>query len=84
MNWIIVSIKDRAIEAFQPASVFRHEAQAIRSFTDAMQNPNNTDINKHPADFDLYRLGYFDDSTGIITSDIVKLADGKQLSQAQE
>lgn len=83
MQFILVSIKDRAVEAFQPITCVRAEGEAIRAFIDALANPQNKTLHSHPDDYDLYVLGYMDDSTGLIErlDQPKKIADGKQLTQ---
>lgn len=44
-----------------------NDAMAIRSFGD-LANDDRTLVGKHPEDFTLYRVGYFDDSTGVSQS----------------
>jgi hypothetical protein len=85
MLYVICSVKDRAIEAFQPTFCVRAEGQAIRGFQDALNNPEAAE-SKHPDDYDLYVVGYFEDQTGTINygpdrqGDLPrKIADGKQL-----
>lgn len=80
MIFILVSIRDRAVEAFQPVGCSRSEGEAIRGFQDIINNPQNQLIYNHPDDYDLYTLGHFDDHTGAIeTHAPKKIADGKQL-----
>lgn len=68
MIQIIVSVKDRAADAFGRPAFVPSSGVAIRSFTDEVnrENPDNQ-LFHHPDDFDLYELGTFDDSTGIVT-----------------
>lgn len=85
MNWTIVAIKDRGIDAYVNMTVCRAEGQAIRQFIDIINDPSRKDLHQHPDDFDLYALGVFDDNTGTITShEPRKIADGKQLSQGAD
>lgn len=44
--------------------VFRHDAAAVRFFNDVASIENSM-VGKHPADFQLLRLGWMDDSGGI-------------------
>lgn len=83
MKYVLVSIKDRAVEAFQPAYTARAEGEAIRGFQDAINNQQSGTIHTHPEDFDLYILAYIDDQTGRIEplDDPRKIADGKTLGQ---
>jgi len=46
-----------------------HEGQAIRSVIDLGQDMNTT-VGRHPADFQLCYIGYFDDQTGIMTPEM--------------
>lgn len=81
MRYLLVSVKDRAIEAFQPIACVRAQGEAIRSFQDAISNPQNKQLHQHPDDFDLYIVGEYDDQDGTINAYAKpeKLADGKQL-----
>lgn len=80
MKYLLISIKDRAVNAFQPLASVRAKGEAIRSFQDALNNPQNAQIHAHPDDFDLYLIGTFDDETGKIESnEPEQLALGKQL-----
>jgi hypothetical protein len=69
MRYLLVAVKDNAVEAFQPVASVRARGEAIRSFQDAINNPQNIQLNSHPEDFDLYYIGDFDDQTGRITDD---------------
>lgn len=75
---------DRASESYSPPFAAPHAGVAIRSFTDAVTNPAmDTDISKHADDFDLFEIGTFDSSTGIITpreGGNLLLVQGKQVS----
>lgn len=59
----IISVKDRAIDAYNQPVVVQSIGVAIRSFTDEANNPDSS-INKHPTDYDLYEMGTFCDQTG--------------------
>lgn len=81
MIYVLVAIKDRAIEAFQQVFTVRAEGEAIRGFMDAINNANSGNMAKHPEDFDLFVVGNFDDDTGTITPEGPrKIGDGKQLA----
>jgi len=70
MKQVVVSVFDRASEAFGRPVFVPAKAAAIRSFTDEVNrdDPAN-DLRRHPDDFDLYILGEFDDSKGIFLTD---------------
>lgn len=80
MRYILVAIRDRAIDAFQPIFNVRATGEAIRAFQDALNKPDNP-MNTHADDYDLYSLGTFDDDTGQITvhTKPEQIAIGKQL-----
>lgn len=65
MNLCIVSIKDRATDSFSRPVFVSAPGQAVRSFSDEVNRAGDgNEINRHPDDFDLYLLGYFDDTRG--------------------
>lgn len=63
MKLIICSLFDRAIQAYGRPFFVPHVNAAVRGFTDEVNNPQS-DLFKHPADYDLFQLGDFDDSDG--------------------
>ncbi len=72
----IFATYDRAGESFLLPFAAPHTGVAVRGFSDAILNsPTPSDISNHPDDFDLYLLGQFDSSTGVI----IPHPDGKQL-----
>ncbi len=67
MIQVIVSVKDSAAQAFGRPIFVPAVAVAIRSFRDEVNRKDSTeDMARHPDDFELYELGSFDDSTGVI------------------
>lgn len=62
----IYAIHDRAIEAYGQPFFVKSQGQALRSFRDECEN-RESQFNKHPADYDLYLIGDYNDETGIIT-----------------
>jgi len=61
----IVSVKDRAVDAFGRPFFTPAIGAAIRSFTDEVnRNGSDNPMYQHADDYDLYHLGTFDDSTG--------------------
>jgi len=84
MHQIIVSVKDTAAQAFGRPVFVPSSAVAIRSFRDEVNRKDSTDdLAKHPSDFDLYEIGTFDDSTGIIeVSEPRLLARAKDLKES--
>lgn len=81
MRYILCVIHDRSVDAYINLHCVRAEGQAIRQFQDAINDPQAGGLHKHPDDYDLYRIGEYDDNTATITlEDRKKIADGKQLA----
>lgn len=80
MNHLILAVHDRALDAFLPPWTAPAPGGAIRAFQDAI-NDQQSPMNKHPDDYDLYQLAVYDDNTGKITplDEPKQIAIGKQL-----
>jgi len=59
----IVSVKDRAVDAYNRPFYVPTIGSAIRSFTDEV-NRKESEMQAHPEDYDLYDMGTFCDQTG--------------------
>jgi len=59
----IVSVKDRAVDAYNRPFYVPTIGAAIRSFTDEV-NRKESEMQAHPEDYDLYDMGTFCDQTG--------------------
>lgn len=62
----IVSIRDSAVKAYMRPFFVPSLGSAIRSFGDEVQR-KDSDIAKHPTDYELYELGLFDDDDASVT-----------------
>lgn len=62
MKWTLVVMKDRASDSYSTPQGYRAKGEAIRAFHDAINNPESGAMYKHPEDYDLYFLGYYDDN----------------------
>lgn len=58
-----VAVFDKITEAFGRPFFVPNTGGAIRSFSDELKN-SESELSRHPDDYDLYHLGSFDDSTG--------------------
>ncbi len=67
---IIVSIFDKKANIYQAISIVRTELEAIRSFSDLVNDSSDKRnfYNIYPDDYELYQLGFFDEETGILGS----------------
>lgn len=63
----IYAIRDKVAEAFGPLMTFPHDAPAIRAFSDVASDPQ-TQVGRHPDDFELMELGILDDQAAEIVS----------------
>lgn len=60
---LLLALYDRATEAHAPVMTVNTRAEAIRSFREAVNDPQ-TPIYKHPTDYELYEIGQYDDIKG--------------------
>lgn len=60
------AVFDKAADVFMPMVFVRARGEAIRSFTDAMNDPNHQ-FAKNWEDFSLYLLCEYDDNLGLVT-----------------
>lgn len=68
MNKLMVyTIKDTKAECYLQPFTFRTDGEAIRAFDDTVQR-DGTPIHDHPEDFCLFKVGEFDQLSGVITS----------------
>lgn len=79
MRLFVCSVYDKAVASYLPPLCFRARGEALRSFVDATKN--NEVFRSHPSDYLFYRLGFFDDATGIFENDPELLIDGVTASQ---
>lgn len=64
MKYQIVSVRDRAVDAYAMPQFVVSIGGFLRAFADEVNrvDPANQ-LNKHPDDFDVYELGTFDDNS---------------------
>lgn len=74
MKRFIVSVRDRAADTYGQPFYVTGLGQAIRSFTDEVNRAEKGNaLFEHPEDFDLYEIGNFDDSSGVIERTEVRM-----------
>lgn len=64
MKLVVCSIFDQAVGAFMQPFFSRSNGEAIRSFSDAVGD-SKTPFCSHPEHYNLFRVAYFDDATGV-------------------
>lgn len=62
----MVAVKDRAMDMFNRPFFVPHRNAGIRSFADEVNRPES-EMFKHPDDYDLYYLDAWDETTGLTT-----------------
>lgn len=62
MQTTIYAIYDTKAEFYNKPFYLHNDDIALRSFLDIMATPD-TDVNNHPADFTLVKLGVYEDTT---------------------
>lgn len=66
----VYSVKDRAADSFGRPFFVATDGLACRSFIDEVnREADDNQLFRHPDDFDLFRLGTFDDSSGVFSGD---------------
>jgi len=69
---LLVSLYDRATEAYAPVMTVNTRNEAIRSFRQAVNDPQ-TPIHNNPTDYELYVVGQFNDQNGEIEASTPEL-----------
>lgn len=81
MRYKVLTVRDRAIDAFGQPFFSVSTGGAIRGFADEINRvADGNQLNKHPEDFDLFLLGEYDDQDGkFYTDSPSQVAIGKDL-----
>lgn len=77
----VVVVRDRAADVFGAPNFVASVGGAIRAFGDEInRSAENNAFYAHPEDFDLYKLGMYDDSTGLFDCGLpAMIAIGKDM-----
>lgn len=65
MIWSVISIHDTASKTYLPPFNVRHIGEAKRHFAGSVNGGDNL-IAQNPGDFTLFRIGRYDDETGVL------------------
>lgn len=63
----IYTVYDKKIQTYMSPSAVPHETVLTRNLTEVANDPASS-IAKYPTDFELYLLGTFDQTTGVVTT----------------
>lgn len=72
MKQQLFAIKDTALNSFLQVFQAPTTGAANRAFADGV-NDNQTPMNKHPEDYELYELGTWDQDSGLIEPQTPKM-----------
>lgn len=72
MKLQIFSVLDTAAQIFSQPFYMHNEATALRVVKNCVNNPEHN-YSLNPEDYNLYHMGEFDDTTGTITNNPVKV-----------
>lgn len=80
MKTRVFAIRDEKAEAFMAPFVMPAVGLALRAFSDLV-NDAGSSVGKHPSDYQLYQIGEFDDSSGLLVASNtpVLLANGGEM-----
>lgn len=83
MRYSMCTIYDSKAEAHMRPNMFRNEREAVKIF-DRLCNDPQTDYSKFPQDYQLYHIGDFEDTKGLLipVEPVVLLANGIDLHRA--
>lgn len=84
-TYLVVAVKDSALQAFGNPFFVPTASAAVRSFKDEVnrQASDNT-LNKHPDDFELWQLAEWDNETGLFIESTERLVRAKDLKQGEQ
>lgn len=63
MKLVVVAVRDSAVDAFMRPFLVPTTGMAVRSFHDEVARVES-DMHKHPEDYELFELGEFEEETG--------------------
>lgn len=69
MIYEMVAIKDVKTGTYMPPQPVKNAHEAIRGLTQLLREGGNSPIVQFPADFVLYRVGFFDDAIGMLSAE---------------
>lgn len=78
---ILVAIKDTKSVSFGKPSAAVNTDVAIRECKILVNDPASTLVSTYPEDFELFKVGDYDEKTGSIKSDVVFITNLKDLKE---
>lgn len=75
----VFAIYDSAADYYLPTFTSRSVGEALRDFGSSAKDHNAGQLYSHPADFTLFEIGTYDNTSGIVTSHQAKTNHGTAL-----
>ena len=69
MRYFVYTVNDSCSGIYDRPFVGRSDGESLRSFTDIACDADHP-IGKHPEHFSLWRVGTFDDNTGVVDPEV--------------
>lgn len=66
MEQKVYSVYDEKACAYARPFFLSQDGQAVRAFSDEVSSDKSS-LHAHPEDYSLYRIGVFDDASGVLT-----------------
>lgn len=81
--FVILAVRDRAMDAFMQPFFVPALGLGVRSFSDEVNRPESP-MFAHPDDYDLFHIGHYDDATALVelVSPPRQVAIGKDVHRA--
>lgn len=73
----LYSVKDKVAEQFMPEFRSVNDLKAIQGFVDALTDEKSI-MSKHAEEYELYKIGTFNEKTGEIISEIKLVTKGEE------
>lgn len=62
----VYALKDVKLGKFYPPTIYQSDEDAKRSISDLLKYAPESMLSRHPEDFQLYCIGIYDDSAGVL------------------
>ena len=82
MKKLLISVYDTKAESWSIPVATDNKASAMRMFADLVSD-SRTLVGSHPEDFQLWQVGFFDVSTGLLEQDVQHLANGVDFKKGE-
>lgn len=79
----VYAVKDDVSGSYNQPFLMVNDQIAVRGFK-TLAEDTSTDIGKYPTDFSLYRLGEYDEKTGVILSNVEFLVTAINLLEVKK